>query len=218
MDASDGRQTVTLEPPCYQVYACGPFLVKRWDGASYQSVPVGAWSGSHYPRLLLKILLASPERQSSRGRLLDILWPGIEVEEAARYLNDAAYRLRKVLQPVRGGESLLLTAKDTSSYALVGQADLWVDADAALALLEQAEECEQHGGDALPLLEEAASLLSRGEFLAEEDHIFFYGRRARVARARRGCLLAQARIYGQRGWLRRGEALLSGLLEENPLD
>src|SRR5579884_1526684 len=204
--------------PSYQVYACGPFLVKRWDGTSYQSVPVGAGGGSHSPRLLLKVLLASPERTASRGRLLEILWPAIEPEEAARSLNDAAYRLRAVLRPTKGAESLLLTATDTSSYALVGQERLWVDADAALSLLEQADECERQGKEALSLLDEAASLLSRGEFLADEDHLFFYGRRARIARARHGCILSQARTYGQRGKLRRGEALLSSLLEENPLD
>src|SRR5579884_2699753 len=218
MDASDGRLLVSPAPSCYQVYACGPFLLKRWNGTSYQSVPVGAWGGSHSPRLLLKVLLASPERQASRGRLLEILWPAIEPEEAGKYLNDAAYRLRAVLRPTKGAESLLLTATDTSSYALVGQERLWVDADAALSLLEQADECEQQGGDVLPFLEEAAGYLSRGEFLVEEEHIFFYGRRARVARARRGCLLAQARVSALRGWLRRGEALLSSLLEENPLD
>jgi len=150
--------------------------------------------------------------------LLEILWPGSDMEEAGKYLNDAAYRLRAVLRPTKGGESLLLTAKDTSSYALVGQEQLWVDADAALSLLELAEECELHGGDVLPLLEEAAGYLSRGEFLAEEEDLFFYGRRARVARARRGCLLTQARVYSRQGWLRRGESLLSSLLEENPLD
>lgn len=116
-----GKQIASLVPPCFQVYACGPFLVKCWDGASHQSVPVGDWGGSHYSRLLLKVLLASPDRQASRGRLLEILWPGIEVEESGRYLNDAAYRLRKVLRLSKGGESLLLTAKDTSSYALAGQ-------------------------------------------------------------------------------------------------
>lgn len=214
--ASDEQGTPSL--PSYQVYTCGPFLVKRWEGTSYQAVPVGAWGGSHYPRLLLKVLLCSPGRQASRGRLLDILWPDTDPEESSRYLNDAAYRLRAVLRPDKGTESLLLTAKDTSNYALVKQERLWVDADAALALLEQADEIERQERDALSLLEEAASLLSRGEFLAEEEHLSFYGRRARIARTRRGCLLSQGRAYMQRGWLRRGEALLSGILEENPLD
>ncbi|MEO6890597.1 MAG: bacterial transcriptional activator domain-containing protein [Ktedonobacteraceae bacterium] len=39
-----------------------------------------------------------------------------------------------------------------------------------------------------------------------------------MARARRGGLLAQARLYQQRGGLRRGEALLSNIVEENAFD
>ncbi|MGH2505904.1 MAG: AfsR/SARP family transcriptional regulator [Ktedonobacteraceae bacterium] len=214
-DEAKERQTAL---PCYQVYACGPFLVKQWDGTSYQAVSTGAWGGSQYPRLLLKVLVSSPGRQASRGRLQEILWPDIDPEESNSYLNDAAYRLRSVLRPLKGGKSLLRTSKETSNYALVEQEHLWVDADAALALFEQVEGGEQQSDNALAVLEEATSYLSRGEFLAEEGHLTFYGRRARVARARRGCVLAQAKIYEQRGWLRRGEVLLSCLLEENALD
>lgn len=212
------EQAGASSPPYYRIFACGPFLVKRWDGTSYQAVSVGAWGGSHYPRLLLKVLLCSPGRQASRGRLQEILWPDTDLEEASRYLNDAAYRLRKVLQPTKEQESLLLTAKDASTYALAGQERLWVDADTALTLVEHVELVERRGGDVVALLEEICGYLSRGEFLEDEGHLSFYGRRATIARARRGCLLALARVYGQRSWLRRGEALLSGLLEENPLD
>jgi len=40
-----------------------------------------------------------------------------------------------------------------------------VDADAALALLKQAEEVERLGGEALVLFEEAFDYLARGVFL-----------------------------------------------------
>lgn len=204
--------------PCYRIFTCGPFLIERWDGTAYQAVPVVAWGGSNGPRQLLKALLCSPGRQASRGRLLEILWSDIDPEESSPYLNDAAYRLRKVLQPRKEQESLLHTSRDTGSYALARQERLWVDADAALALLEQAEKMERQGGDAVAIFEEANGYLSRGEFLAEEEYLSFYGRRTTVGRARRGCLLALARAYGQRGWLLREEALLSDLLEENVLD
>lgn len=216
-EKDDAREQYTGHP-FYQIYTCGPFLIKQWDGTAYQAISIKAWGGSQLPRLLFKVLLSCPGRQASRGRLLEILWPEADPEEAGDYLNDAAYRLRAVLRPSKGEESLLVTARDTSSYALAGQAHLWVDADAALELFERIEENEQQGNATLSILEEAHSYLSRGEFLEEEGHLLFYGRRARIARAHRGCVLALAKAYEQRGWLRKGEVLLSRLLEEDTLD
>lgn len=218
MNDSDATSHQHTGQPFYQMYTCGPFLLKQWNGTSYQAVSINAWGGSQYPRLLLKVLLSCPGRQASRGKLLELLWPGMDPEDAGHSLNDAAYRLRTVLRPFRGEESLLLTAKDTSSYALADQDRLWVDADAALALFEQIEESGQADDATLLILEEAYRYLSRGEFLEEEELILFHGRRARVARARRGCILTQAKAYGQRGWWRKGETLLSRMLEEDTLD
>lgn len=206
------------EIPQFRVWTCGSLLVERWDGCCYQPVRIGEWGGSNYPRLLLKVLLCQRGRQARRGEVLEHLWPEIGPEESAAYLNDAAYRLRTVLRPGKGEQSLLLTGENAGNYRLAAQGKLWVDADAALSLLEQAETAEHAGEDPLLLVEEAARYLVRGVFLAEEEQLWAYGRRATLERTRHGCVLWQARLYQQHGWLRRAERLLCQLLEENPTD
>src|SRR5579883_437590 len=116
----DEIQELSTELPPFRINVCGPFQVKYWDGASYQPVPASAWRGSHDPRRLLKVLLCSPRRKASRARLQEILWPDSDHQtlDLDDLLNDAAYRLRKALQPTKGTESLLLTTKDPNCYAL----------------------------------------------------------------------------------------------------
>ncbi|HJT59088.1 MAG TPA: BTAD domain-containing putative transcriptional regulator [Ktedonobacteraceae bacterium] len=206
------------EVPQFRVWTCGPLLVERWDGSAYHPVRTSEWAGSSYPRLLLKVLVCQRGRQVRRGEVLEHLWPEIDPEESGVCLNDAAYRLRTVLRPGKGEQSLLHTGENAGSYRLAGQDKLWIDADAALSLLEQAEAAEHKGDDPLPLVEEAAQYLVRGVFLAEEEELWAYGRRATLERARHGCVLWQARLYQQRKWLRKAERLLCQLLEENPTD
>jgi DNA-binding SARP family transcriptional activator len=204
--------------PFFRIWTCGTFLVERWDGASYQPVRVGEWGGSQDPRRLLKKLVCSPGRRARKGEVLEDLWAEVDPKEAGGYLNDAAYRLRAVLRPAKGMNSLLVTADDHSSYALPGQNDLWIDADAALALLEQAEAVEGTGADPLRLVEQAATYLARGAFLEEEEGLWVYGRCGTLERAQRGCVLWQAKLYEQHGWLRRAERVLCTLLEATPTD
>jgi len=206
--------------PLFRVFTCGTLLVERWDGVAYQPIRVSEWGGSQDPRHLLKKLAGSPGRHARRGEILEALWPDIDPKEAGGYLNDAAYKLRAVLQPSREKrkQTLLFTAEDASSFSLPGQAILWIDADAALALLEQAEDAERKGADPLPPVEQAAAYLMRGTFLEEEEGLWAYGRRASLELARHECLLWQAALYQQRGHLRKAEKLLFALLEENPTD
>jgi len=150
--------------------------------------------------------------------LLEDLWPDTDPKEASGYLNDAAYRLRAVLRPTKGQESLLVSSNDYSSYSLPGQERLWIDADAALALLEQAEVSERAGGKFLPLVEEAASYFAHGTFLEDEEGLWVYGRRGTLEQARHSCILWQAKLYKQRGWFRKAELLLCSLLEEDSTD
>jgi DNA-binding SARP family transcriptional activator len=204
--------------PSFRVFACGALLVERWDGATWQPVRLGEWGGSQDPRRLLKRLACSLERHARRGTLLEDLWPDVDPKESGGYLNDAAYKLRAVLRPSKGKETLLITADDASSFRLPGQDHIWIDADAALNLLEQAEAAKGTGADPLPLVEQAAAFLSRGEYLEEEEGLWSYGRRATMERAQRGCVLWQAQLYQQRRWAHRAQWLLCTHLEANPTD
>src|SRR5437588_4096548 len=133
--------------PLFRAFTCGPFRVERLDGRAYQPVRVSEWGGSQDPRRLLKKLVCSPGRRARRGDILEALWPDTDPKEAGGYLNDAAYKLRAVLQlsKAQRKQTLLLTAEDAGSFGLPGQEALWIDADAALALLEQAEDAEHKG-------------------------------------------------------------------------
>ncbi len=102
--------------PSFRVWTCGPFLVERWDGYCYQPLRISEWGGSNYPRLLLKVLLCQRRQQGRRGEVLEHLWPELDPGESGVYLNDAAYRLRTVLRPGKGEQSLLLTGENASNY------------------------------------------------------------------------------------------------------
>lgn len=214
------EQPVTQHPssPLFRVYLCGPFQVERWNGTSYEPLSLKTWGGSNDPRRLLKRLLCSPRRQVRRGELLEDLWSEVDPNISRNYLNDAVYRLRGALCPAKGAKSLLITADDHSNLAVLGQERLWVDADAALALLAQAELVEREGGDTVLLVQEASRLLERGQFLEEEEGLWAHGRRATIERTRHGCLLWQARLYQQRGSLRQAETLLNALIEQDAMD
>jgi DNA-binding SARP family transcriptional activator len=209
---------VQVAVPAFRVFSCGALLVERWDGAAWQPVRLSEWGGSQDPRRLFKRLACSPGRHVRRGTLLEDLWPDVDSRESGGYLNDAAYKLRAVLRPSKGKATLLITADDASSFRLPGQDRLWIDADAALALLEQAEVTKEKGADPSSLVEQAAALLARGEYLEEEEGLWAYGRRATMERAQRGCVLWQAQLYQQRGWAHRAQWLLCTHLETNPTD
>jgi len=117
-----------------------------------------------------------------------MLWPEIDSEHAAQNLNTATTKLRKVLQP--GERESLLVAEDTR-YALEGQQLLWVDTDAALALLKDAERVGRRSPHAVMLLEESVKYLSRVAFLEDEDGLWLYGRRRDMKEV----------LYNGRRWL-----------------
>ncbi|MBE3558889.1 MAG: hypothetical protein IMW89_06650 [Ktedonobacteraceae bacterium] len=211
------QEDLAASIPAFRVWLCGPLRVERRVGTGYEGVQTAEWGGSHYPRLLLKGLLCRPGRQERREALLDLLWPDADPEQAAQYLNTATTKLRRVLQPVKGQESLLMTEGDSAVYRLADQAMLWVDADEGLALLKEAEQRGRMLPEALPLLEQAATCFTRGVFLQEEG-LWVAGRRATVEQARYRCRLWLAEAYEQQGMPGQAETALSLLLEEDATD
>jgi DNA-binding SARP family transcriptional activator len=123
-----------------------------------------------------------------------------------------------VLVPSKGEASLLLTDEDSHVYRLAEQSLLWVDVDAALMLLGEAERRGRTSPDALALLEEAESYLSKGMILQDEEGQWAAGRRATVEQARYRTRLWLAEAYAQQQMPGQAETILSLLLEEDPTD
>jgi DNA-binding transcriptional activator of the SARP family len=208
--------------PIFRVWLCGSFRVDRrmdrGNGTTYEALRTAEWGGSNYPRLLLKVLLCCAERRARRETLMAMLWPETDPEQASVYLNTATTKLRKVLQPATGQQSLLITENDSQFYTLAGQDVLWVDADAAIARLKTAECTGRMSAAALPLLEEAATLFNQGAFLDGEEGSWVAGRRATIEQARYRCRIWLAETYEQQQMPGMAQTTLSLLLEEDPFD
>jgi DNA-binding SARP family transcriptional activator len=205
-------------PPHFRIWLCGAFRVERRVGRSYEIVLATEWGGSSYPLLLLKALLCSPGRQARRDSLLETLWPDTDPEQAARNLNTATTKLRKVLEPGKGQASLLITEEDSRLYRLETQSLLWVDVDAALTLLGEVERLGRTSPKTLSLLEETETLLSKGTLLQDEEGSWAAGRRATVEQARYQCRLWLAEAYAQHQMPGQAGMVLSLLFEEDPTD
>lgn len=212
------QQRVAITAPFFRVWLCGAFRVERCVGEGYEVLRPAEWGGSNYPRQLLKALLCCPGRQARREALLELLWPDASFELAVISLNTATTKLRATLRPAKGQESLLLTEQEAKHYLLPGQQLLWVDADAALSLLTQAERLERTSSDTLALLEEAEGYFRRGLFQQEEEGQWIAGRRATVEQARYQGRLWLVDAYEQQGMPGQAATTLSLMLEEDPLD
>lgn len=210
----------TDSAPCYRVWLCGSFrLERRVDDASAE-VETKEWGGHSAPRAVLKALLCAPGRRASRGTLLAQLWPDATGEQAARDLNGAISRLRRILRDPSIPEAacLLSTEGDSLGFVLAGQQQLWLDADATLARLAEAERIGLHTLAALPLLEEACRLFQRGAFLESDEGEWCDGHHALVERRRSRCRLWLAQSYAQQGRLGDAEAMYADLLRDDPTD
>ncbi len=205
--------------PAFRVWGCGPFRVERRQvNTFYESVRTSEWGGSNYPRLLLKALLCCPGRRARREALLEMLWPHCNPEQAAQYLNTAVTKLRNVLRPGKGQESLLITEEDSNWYHLEEQPLLWFDADEALALLKEAEQAGFASPHALPFLEQAVKHLEVGTFLEGEEGFWLYSRRGDIDAARYNGRLWLAEVYTQQDMVGQAEMQLRALLVDDPTD
>ncbi len=204
--------------PHFRIYLCGVFRAERRVGERYEVIQTTEWGGSTHPRQLLKALLCCPGRLGRREALIEVLWPEMDFEQAVRNFNTATTKLRAVLRPAKGQESLLVTEDDSSVYRVEEQPLLWVDADAGIAILKEAEQMGRMQREALPLLEEAAGYFNRGTLLEGEEGLWVAGRRATLERTRYRCRLWLSEAYEHQGRPGQAEMILSLLLEEDPTD
>src|SRR5579875_285344 len=142
------RNTHSL--PHFRIYLCGVFRAERRVGEGYEVIQTAEWGGSAYPRQLSKALLCCPGRQGRREALIELLWPDIDFEQAVLNFNTATPKLRAASRRSEEQESLLVTEDDAGVYRLADQQLLWVDADAGVALLKEAEQIGRTQPEALP--------------------------------------------------------------------
>ena len=205
-------------PSFFRIWLCGTLRAERRVGDRYEVIQTTEWGGSTHPRQLLKALLCCPGRQGRREALIELLWPEVDFEQAVRNFNTATTKLRAVLRPARDQESLLVTEDDAGVYRLADQQLLWVDADAGVALLKEAEQIGRTQPEALPLLEEAATYFNRGMLLEGEEGLWAQGKRATIERSRYRCRLWLAEAFERWGRPGQAEMILGFLLEEDLFD
>src|SRR5258708_10731017 len=70
----------------------------------YVRVEDEEWGGRNHGRNLLKLLVCSDCRCAPRDVLLELLWPDAEKRHADRYLNSAAWVLRRARRSLRAAE------------------------------------------------------------------------------------------------------------------
>src|SRR4051794_28402505 len=109
-----------------------------------RSVPGDAWKGRQ-ASALVKLLALAPGRSLHRERVVDALWPGLAVADAAPRLHKAAHYARRAL----GHDDALVLRAETVS--LLPRGDVVIDVARFLAAAEQAlaGDSEQTAQDAL---------------------------------------------------------------------
>ena len=95
---------------------------------------------------------------------------------------------------------------------------LWVDADAALTLLKDAERIGRRFPQAVTLLEEAVKYLSCGAFLEDEDGLWLYGRRKDLKEALYNGRRWLAEAYVEQDMIGQAELQWRSLLTDDPTD
>ncbi len=161
--------------------------------------------------LLCKLLLCQPNRRADASWLAEQLWPLSEGDQAIQYLYAAARSFRAVT-----ASDLLVTHRQTQSYQLAGQDRLWVDADAALSLVAEAEAVGIATAEALPLFEQAVQYFRRGRFLAGIEEPWVQARRMHLEMMKERALVRLAEAYGQQGQHIQAQTLLSEALAQDP--
>ncbi len=201
--------------PLVRVWLFGAFQVERRnEDGTWETSDKSCWEKG-YARPLFKRLLCASGRHVERLTLTDYLWPDPDSPELVeRYLNDAAYQLRKALRPA----PILKTFGHASGYELADQSVLWIDVDACEALMREAEQIGRTSAPAFSLLEQAHNYFARGDFLEGESGLWVYARRGTLERLQYRCRIWLAEAYEQQGMSGQAEMLYSTLLQDTPSD
>jgi DNA-binding SARP family transcriptional activator len=120
-------------PAVLDVNLLGGFRVERRDPVT----PVSEWQ-RRSAKMLTKLLATCPEHALHREQIVDLLWPGVEMDSAFNSLAKALHALRHALEPElppRGNSSYVRTRDSMVSLAMERVS---IDADRFQRLAEQA--------------------------------------------------------------------------------
>ena len=204
-----------LEPVALRIRTLGQFQLERQSNQEWQTVTDAVWQHQRV-RALLACLLSNPGRKLGREQVMDALWPDADIETASSRLDRTVYSLRQLLEPAlsRPASSHLLRM-EREGLLLAEQSQIWVDADAFEALLNQARTTGDPGSRE-KLLEEA-SVLYGGDFLPEERSAdWIIARRESLQRNWMGLLLELADLRIARDALSTAIDPLDRLLAADP--
>jgi ATP/maltotriose-dependent transcriptional regulator MalT/DNA-binding SARP family transcriptional activator len=151
--------------PGYQlrVKTLGTFQVARGEDL----IPIHGWRREK-TRQLFQLLLTFRQAPLDREQVFEHLWPGAEPQVAQRNFKVALNTLFNVLEPTRkpGSESAYIL-REGSVYGIRPGADIWLDADAFQAKLDQSSKLDLvQDAQALVMLENTVGLYG-GEYLPD---------------------------------------------------
>lgn len=145
-----------------RVRALGAFRV--WRGG--EELGARAW-GREKARQLFHLLLAHRGQFLPKTRIIDTLWPDLDLNTADGTFRVALNALNKALEPERKGkQEPRFVLRQGTSYGLAGGTDVWLDVAEFERLLDAAGAIEASGEDPTELYRQALELYE-GDFLAE---------------------------------------------------
>ncbi len=146
-----------------RVFTLGDFRVLRGQ----EPIPPDGWR-RFKARQLFQLLVTFHPQPLEREQILEHLWPEVPPQAAARNFKVALNAVYNALEPTRppGHESAYIQRQDTT-YRLRPGADLWLDASAFRADLDEADRLWERDPDQATRLAARALSLYQGEYLPD---------------------------------------------------
>jgi tetratricopeptide (TPR) repeat protein len=196
-----------------RVYVLGPLEIWKKDpSGTWKLVSKDTWKKNKPARSVFKRLLVQPGRRLARSTIEDDVWAETEnFELTIKNVYNAISLIRGII-----GKSLL-TCWD-AAYEIADQTLVWTDLDACSALLKEAENRGQRSIQTIPLLEQAVTLLERGELLDGESGKWCYAFRKRAEDMLRQARLWLAESYEMQGKLWQAGEQYRAMILTDPSD
>ncbi len=164
----DRHETPQPVPPRLEIRCFGHFEV-RING---NVLPSKAFSRRR-ALLLLKILVLNAGRPIHRNRLIDLLWPTEEAEEARlNRLYGVIHALRHAIEPNSEKENCIYILSEGENYLFNPRADVYVDLHQFRELARSAEQFSKNNKDIIKMIQNliAATELCRGGLFEDDPY------------------------------------------------